>query len=501
MKTANLSEKVQAAIDVLGQYEIPPSSVAPFWYRQYLRFKPETPPPLWGASRGYWDFLTFIYTLGLGTIVVLALGYWAWQEQTATALALSFSPFTQVVVWSLAGLPGWAMSRNNRLRCRIEHTNIGLPQWEDFRSDWRISSDFLQQRITPERYWLRSLIGKPIFNQAAIVGAIAFALLAWALPMKVGSISEVTSIAYLVICLTGLARTEQGKAMPANPGAWQCTNGFWMAFTIMAILWTVSLSRLFGVVTNAAPLNWGILVYGGGCLLFFVIELVRYERQSKFMQRVGYAEQKKQLVEAQLRTLKAQIEPHFIFNTIAHLKSLIASDPKMAERMADELSDFLRASLKSLRADWTTVAEDIALARAYLELSKLRMGSRLSANLQLTDNARNVKIPPLMLQTLLENAIGHGIEPKVGAGHVAVTAEVVNMGDEPRLRLRVADDGVGFGVSNTSGAGVGLANIRERLASAYGGRATFTLTANTPSGVIAELDLPMEKTDNTGVTR
>jgi sensor histidine kinase YesM len=123
-------------------------------------------------------------------------------------------------------------------------------------------------------------------------------------------------------------------------------------------------------------------------------------------------------------------------------------------------------------------------------LAKLRMGDRLSTHLQLSARAADLKIPPLMVQTLLENAIYHGVERKAGNVSIKLSAELIEHKGGERLQIRVVDDGMGFGSGQSGGSGVGLANIRERLASTYGGAGELVLTANTPSGVIAELNLP-----------
>ena len=192
--------------------------------------------------------------------------------------------------------------------------------------------------------------------------------------------------------------------------------------------------------------------------------------------------------------LKNQIEPHFIFNTLAHLKALIRVDAVAAESMADELSDFLRASLQSLREDRMTVAQDFELVRAYLALASLRMGTRLNVDLQMEPATAHLPVPPLMLQTLVENAIQHGLEPKVGPGQIGVSARLDASGPTHRLVLVVSDDGVGFGQAKNGGSGLGLVNIRERLATAYGSAAQLSLSANTPQGVVATLSLPIPAT-------
>jgi LytS/YehU family sensor histidine kinase len=196
-----------------------------------------------------------------------------------------------------------------------------------------------------------------------------------------------------------------------------------------------------------------------------------------------------QAMQAQLQLLQAQIEPHMLFNTLANLQGLIAVDPPRAQYMLEQLILYLRATLSSSRAQKTTLAQEFSLMEAYLGLMSVRMGSRLSYALQLPDALRNMPVPPMLLQPLVENAIKHGLEPKVGGGHIEVqAAQEGNI-----LKLTVADTGLGLdpSPSDSSGTHVGLANVRERLQALYGEGASFMLTPNTPSGVIAQLTVPL----------
>ncbi|WP_242489970.1 sensor histidine kinase [Noviherbaspirillum cavernae] len=196
----------------------------------------------------------------------------------------------------------------------------------------------------------------------------------------------------------------------------------------------------------------------------------------------------KQAMQAQLQMLQVQIEPHMLFNTLANLRGLIALDPPRAQHMLDQLIQYLRATLTSSRAEKTTLDQEFALMEAYLGLMSVRMGARLSHDLQLPDALRDLPVPPMLLQPLVENAIKHGLEPKMDDGHIGIRAEQ----QDGMLILTVADTGLGLDapVSDTPGTHVGLANVRERLQALYGERATFTLTPNAPTGVIARLTLP-----------
>jgi signal transduction histidine kinase len=197
----------------------------------------------------------------------------------------------------------------------------------------------------------------------------------------------------------------------------------------------------------------------------------------------------KQAMQAQLQLLQAQIEPHMLFNTLANLQGLIAVDPTRAQHMLHQLILYLRATLSSSRAEKTMLADEFSLMEAYLGLMSVRMGPRLSYTVRLPDALRGMPVPPMLLQPLVENAIKHGLEPKVGGGHIEVQAAE----EAGVLTLVVADTGLGVDAARAdkSGTHLGLANIRERLQALYGERASFLLIPNKPSGVIAQLTLPL----------
>jgi len=194
----------------------------------------------------------------------------------------------------------------------------------------------------------------------------------------------------------------------------------------------------------------------------------------------------KQAMQAQLQLLQAQIEPHMLFNTLANLQGLISVDAPRAQHMLDQLILYLRATLSSSRAEKTTLSHEFSLMEAYLDLMSVRMGKRLSFTLQLPHALEDVLIPPMLLQPLIENAIKHGLEPKIDGGHIDVRATL----EQGMLRLSIADTGLGLGVSPARGTQVGLANVRERLLALYGTSASLLLLANPSDGTIAQLDLP-----------
>jgi signal transduction histidine kinase len=200
-------------------------------------------------------------------------------------------------------------------------------------------------------------------------------------------------------------------------------------------------------------------------------------------------------VEAELRlsVLAAQVEPHFLFNTLASVRSAIATDQARAAAIVDHLADYLRATIPQMRHEAASgsapLGRQLDAARAYLALMHERM-PRLAFAVEAEPGLDAAQVPPLMLISLVENAVKHGVEPKAGPARITVSACRVDDAGVKMLELQVRDDGVGFG-SATSGAGIGLANIQERLAGLYGRQASLTLKALPEGGVAAILRLPL----------
>jgi sensor histidine kinase YesM len=193
----------------------------------------------------------------------------------------------------------------------------------------------------------------------------------------------------------------------------------------------------------------------------------------------------RRLAEAELRLLQAQIEPHFLFNTLSNVLSLIDGDPPRAKRMLLNLTSYLRGSLRRTRASAVTVGEELDLMRAYLEIQAVRMGARLSWTIACADDLRELTLPPLLLQPLVENSIKHGIDPRPQGGKVAVAAAR----DGAALVLEVRDDGMGLDPHRP--AGVGLANVRGRIEAVTAGKGTLTLLPQAEGGLCARIVLPL----------
>jgi signal transduction histidine kinase len=202
-------------------------------------------------------------------------------------------------------------------------------------------------------------------------------------------------------------------------------------------------------------------------------------------ERTRSTELERQAVTSKLKALQAQIEPHFLFNTLANVVSLIDTEPAQARRMLERLIELLRSSLAASRADRATLGQEAVLLAAYLDILKVRMGDRLDYTLDIPSELTSTHLPPLTLQPLVENAIRHGLEPKVDGGMVRVSAHA----RDGRLVVEVEDDGQGF--EPKAGAGVGLDNVRERLASQYGDGARLVIEEARP-GTRVRLTLPLE---------
>lgn len=237
----------------------------------------------------------------------------------------------------------------------------------------------------------------------------------------------------------------------------------------------------------------GLIIYTAGA-----IDLWYFFRQKKRLQEVlrqqelSAAQDARREAELRLSILAAQVEPHFLFNTLAGVRSAILTEPERATAIVDHLVDYLRATIPQMRNDGNSaqarLKQQLEAASAYLGLMHARI-PRLSYSVdsEVTDAA----LPPLMLISLVENAIKHGVEPKIGPVHVAVHAKQLQQDGQDMLELTVADNGVGF-AGSSSGSGIGLANIHERLASMYGKRASLVLKALPEGGVAATILLPLE---------
>jgi signal transduction histidine kinase len=239
-------------------------------------------------------------------------------------------------------------------------------------------------------------------------------------------------------------------------------------------------------------------------ILFSIIIKLSYkgkvQAEAKAAQATEVAEAeslKRQVIEARMAAMQAQVEPHFLFNTLASIEHLIETDPVRAGKMQRNLIALLRATMPTMReanAQGTRdLGRELAVIRPYLEILKVRMEERLQTEINVPDGLLSAEFPPMMLQSLVENAIKHGLEPKADGGLLRVSAEIVH----GKLAVTVADSGLGFGKSATAGTGIGLSNIQERLALLHGDKASLTVTETAGGGTSVTITVPYVARPNT----
>lgn len=272
--------------------------------------------------------------------------------------------------------------------------------------------------------------------------------------------------------------------------------GYYLGLTIGLLLYgepIYSFSKVMGYADNILVVMCIFISLGGGIFFWNQTKLAEVTAEAE-KEKARNAAIEKQTMQAQLQLLQAQIEPHMLFNTLANLQGLIAIDPERAQYMLEQLIVYLRASLSSSRTEKTTLKHEFTLMKAYLELLAIRMGKRLTYTLDFPAELQSTKVAPMLLQPLVENAIKHGVEPKMEGGSIHVSAAIEN----GFLQLSVSDTGLGlpFDYVETKVSAddhhVGNANVRDRLLALYGPRATFSLSPNQPEGVIAQISIPLQ---------
>lgn len=215
-------------------------------------------------------------------------------------------------------------------------------------------------------------------------------------------------------------------------------------------------------------------------------------REQLAQEAAARSEAQRLAVESQLRLLRAQLEPHMLFNTLANLRSLVREDVDRAESMIDQLIVYLRSALAASQTESVALGREFAQLRAYLDIMALRMGPRLSFRLELPADLEATQVPPMLLQPLVENAIKHGLEPKVGSGSIEVVARATPAG----IEIRINDSGLGLpadeeeAAARPTGTSYGLQHVRDRLKAVYGPAARVLLERRQPTGVSAVVFIP-----------
>lgn len=299
----------------------------------------------------------------------------------------------------------------------------------------------------------------------------------------------------IVMLVTFIATEAIWRSVP-NPRLSLLTAQL-VSVPIAAFLGTVAsglmLGRTLTQMFTVEPMLLGILVFitvaiGIGAITAML--LVYRERAARADVESARAASRetvlqKQVLEARLKLMQAQIEPHFLFNTLANVQHLVGKDPALANQVLGSLIRYLRSALPQMRDDTTTLAREVELARAYLDIQRVRMGERLRFTISIEAAIADTIIPPMMLMTLVENAIKHGIDPVKAGGEITIDAAR----DGEHLLLRVIDSG--HGIVPTATPGVGLQNVRERLSALFGAGASLELRERPEQGVEARLRIPL----------
>jgi len=257
------------------------------------------------------------------------------------------------------------------------------------------------------------------------------------------------------------------------------------------LLGMLILKQIFNI-----DLNWPVrvmlqtmvaaIIFSAGFLYFFITKAMLKQRREEIEQeKIKTVALQKKALEANLRMLQAQIEPHFLFNTLSNVVSLIDTDPSRGKAMLLDLTKYLRTSLSRTLPEVTTLAQEVDMITSYLNIQKIRMGDRLNFKIDVPEDLRWKPFPPMLLQPLVENAVKHGLEPKIEGGDILIRGTA----DQQSLCLEVADTGLGFASMDTGG--VGMANVRERLALLFGDSAKFIIEENAPSGVKVIIEVPV----------
>lgn len=252
------------------------------------------------------------------------------------------------------------------------------------------------------------------------------------------------------------------------------------------------LRYFFNIILDWQTYNLGIQAVIAGILvsstlLYSLITKIRLRYRNEMIKRekIRRMAVEKESILTNLRVLQAQIEPHFLFNTLSNILSLIDTKPDKGKTMLMDLTRYLRTSLSRTLPEKTTLSQEISMIEAYLNIQKIRMNERLNYKIDVPDNIRQYFLPPMLLQPLIENAVKHGLEPKVEGGEIVIRATEENN----FLRIEVTD--TGLGLSEFDKPGVGIANVQKRLDLLFGEKGQLIIEENKPHGVRATIEVPI----------
>ncbi len=349
------------------------------------------------------------------------------------------------------------------------------------------------------RSFVRNLVYTLIFN---MMFAVAFTMLAYVFNRRIGLaqlpelFSENTMISNVIGFSFWIVFATLGPLMRFINGRSFFVVALFYA-TLGSIIVTLSMWGFAFVTGRSGMLNWigtreqFFTSFVISIVISLVLTTVWKRRADELHALIALAEERERTesaertaAEANLRALQAQIEPHFLFNTLANVTSLIHAKPDDAKRMLEDFIAYLRATLAATREERTTLSHEFEMMKNFLSILQIRMGDRLRVCIDLPSELHGATIPPMLLQPLIENAIKHGLEPKVEGGRVNLIAE--RAGEQ--LRISVIDTGLGFG--NKPSNGIGLKNVRERVGKLYGNAGNVSIEENQPSGTRVVLSIP-----------
>jgi two-component system, LytTR family, sensor kinase len=358
-----------------------------------------------------------------------------------------------------------------------------LAKWFVFVIVWTLVGVFFSTRwyfiykgTTTPMSWMESLIlGLIEWYLWALISLVVFRLCrrfpldtaGWRQALPVLAISAVIIVPFQIIVYTCIHVPIDAYFMSDQPSPIQRT------------LWSNC------VVMLKSKFHVGVLTFGLMTIASYTFLLYRKYREEE----LRASELKTQLVNAQLNTLRTQLHPHFLFNSLNAVSALMREDVEAAERMLMRLSDLLRLSLHGVGKQKVPLREEIEFVQRYLDVERMRFSDRLHVSLQIDPATADAAVPYLLLQPLVENAIRHGISPRPGNGSITVLSQHIG----ERLLLQVVDDGIGLRTQKdrTGESGVGLANTRERLQMLYGDDCCFSLS-DTGAGVTVRIEIPFE---------
>ncbi|MFZ6770398.1 sensor histidine kinase [Undibacterium sp. Di26W] len=328
-----------------------------------------------------------------------------------------------------------------------------------------------------------TVITWPFLSTAAVLGLFAYAGVSAARSAWLAD-SLALLLAY-TLAQAGLCLSQKTTRLKHAGQRW----GVLVLFVSLALYVGVRAETIFWPPLTTGHANWLlpaiILVFIFATVLPAAIDLeIKRRTQASLAAEASKHRVERQMLEARLAALQGQIEPHFLFNTLANTRALIHQDAVLAEQMLNHLIAYLRAAMPDIRQSTTTLGQELDRAAAYLQIFQIRLGQRFQFSVQAADDVRACLIPPLAVMSLVENAIKHGIEPQPGDVRIDISAS----SEAGQLQIMVSDNGRGF--QDELGSGVGLLNVQERLLALFGEQAELQLQAQESGGICATICLP-----------